>query len=73
MFKFIRISLIIFPLLFTGFLPQEQVLICNSPSAYAYHNSYCRGLNNCKHDVLQVTISKACNNYKKCKPCGYCY
>lgn len=47
------------------------VLICVSPSAYAYHSHSCRGLKQCKHTVKEVRKSEA--EARNRKPCGYCY
>jgi hypothetical protein len=38
----------------------KEVYICDSKSATKYHFSEnCRGLNNCKHTIVKVTLSKA--------------
>jgi len=50
-----------------------MVLICVSPTSYAYHTDYCQGLNKCTHEVVRVTLNEAINKYGKTKPCGYCY
>ncbi len=47
------------------------VYICNSERAYAYHyDRDCRGLSNCKHEILQITYEAAINDYKR-KLCGW--
>jgi len=51
----------------------QMVLICVSPTSYAYHVDYCQGLNKCTHDVIRVTQDQAINKYGKYKACGYCY
>ncbi|MBC3787905.1 hypothetical protein [Spirosoma utsteinense] len=46
------------------------VSICESRSAYAYHNGMCRGLARCTHEVSQVSEAQARNRgYKPCKIC----
>lgn len=49
------------------------VLICVSPTSYAYHSRYCQGLNKCTHEVISVPIAEARGKYGKNKACGYCY
>lgn len=49
----------------------DKVYICDSEGAYAYHyDPNCRGLNNCKHNKIPVTISEAYQKGKK-KLCGW--
>lgn len=49
------------------------VYVCTGSYAYAYHaNDYCRGLNNCKDDVVFVSVTKAKKMGNK-KPCDICY
>lgn len=48
-----------------------KVYICVSPNAYAYHNSYCRGLNQCTHDIDTISIAEAKDLGRRA--CGYCY
>src|SRR5690349_6218633 len=50
---------------------QEDVLICKSGTAYAYHNHYCRGLKECTHVVERITLHEALAQHRK--PCSYCY
>jgi hypothetical protein len=51
---------------------ETYVYICDSRTAYAYHSSdHCRGLSNCKHTILKVTLSDAVNKYDR-KPCKIC-
>ncbi|MBK8473510.1 MAG: hypothetical protein IPL33_15940 [Sphingobacteriales bacterium] len=47
-----------------------MVYICQSRSAYAYHNMR-RGLKNCRHSVEKVSLAEAERLGKR--PCGYCY
>lgn len=49
-----------------------KVYICKSPTSYAYHRTYCKGLNKCTHSVDSVTIQEA-KSLGKSNPCGYCY
>jgi hypothetical protein len=49
-----------------------KVYICDSPNAVAYHSDkYCRGLQKCTHQVLEVTLKEAEN--KNLRPCKICY
>ena len=47
------------------------VLICKSPTAYAYHSYECRGLARCTHKIEKVSLEDAIKLKKKA--CGYCY
>lgn len=48
----------------------EQVYICLSKRAYAYHAYRCRGLNRCKAGTSTVSVSKAHSmGYVPCKIC----
>jgi uncharacterized protein YgiM (DUF1202 family) len=50
-----------------------SVYICDSKSAYAYHNSTsCRGLNRCTHGVYKVTKLEAIESYGR-QACKICY
>ena len=49
------------------------VLICLSPTSYAYHIDYCQGLRKCSHEVIRVAQAEAVSKYGKYKACGYCY
>ncbi len=50
----------------------DSVYICNSTTAYAYHStSDCKGLNNCTHGVIKVSLSDATNKYGR-RPCKIC-
>src|SRR5881398_2460321 len=50
---------------------QEQVFICKSDAAYAYHNKYCQGLKKCTHTITKITLAEAISLGRK--PCKYCY
>ena len=79
-----KVAKIILPIIFAGMiglsftadnptsaLDENKVYICDSEGAYAYHyNKNCRGLKNCKHDILYVTKEEAIRRGKK-KFCGY--
>lgn len=46
------------------------VSICESRSAYAYHNYVCRGLARCRSGVSEVTVAQARSlGYVPCKIC----
>lgn len=48
------------------------VYVCTGSYARVYHSSQsCRGLNNCKGDIIKVSLSDAINKYNKraCKIC----
>jgi hypothetical protein len=50
----------------------ETVYVCNSETSYAYHkSSNCRGLSNCTHEVIKVTVTEAKRKNKR--PCKICY
>lgn len=50
----------------------KKVYICTGSGAYAYHfDSECRGLKNCKDEIIYVTISEAIEQDKRaCKICS---
>lgn len=49
----------------------ETVYICTGSGAYAYHKySSCSGLNNCKAEIVSVTLKEA---KKKRSACNICY
>jgi hypothetical protein len=53
-------------------LPTDTVLVChNQPVAYAYHNSLCRGLEQCEHNLDTIAINQAID--MKYVPCKICY
>jgi hypothetical protein len=39
----------------------EKVLICKGSMSYAYHKEYCKGLNKCTKEVVEVNKSEAIN------------
>jgi len=42
------------------FSPQTSVYLCNSTGGKKYHyNKNCRGLSNCKHEIIKVTLEEA--------------
>lgn len=52
--------------------PESDVWVCRGHYATKYHiKANCRGLNNCKAEIEQVSKSEAAqDNY--CSPCGWC-
>lgn len=50
---------------------KDSVLICNSKSAYAYHKTYCTGLNRCKAGVSKISKKEA--SERGYRPCKFCY
>lgn len=51
---------------------QDVVYVCNSKNAAVYHSSMsCRGIKNCTHQITQMSVSDAVNNYhlRSCKIC----
>jgi hypothetical protein len=57
-----------------GFIETDEVWICDSPNAYAYHNNeYCSGFNRCNHSTALLPVFKIQkeygNKYRKCKRC----
>lgn len=55
----------------SDFKAENMVYVCKSEGAYAYHlTKKCRGLGNCKHDIIQVSIAEAYKLGKK-KLCGW--
>jgi hypothetical protein len=71
--KSLRIlSLIIFFSVLSAFRsPNVTVYLCDSETAYAYHLSKnCRGLNNCKHEIIAVSKETAIGTYGR-KICGF--
>ena len=50
----------------------DHVFICDSKSSKVYHSSKtCRGIQNCKHDIKEVTLKEAKETYGRvaCKVC----
>ena len=57
-----------------GFIETDEVWICVSPYAYAYHNDEdCPYFNQCTHPMRLLPIYKIQkeygNKYRECKPC----
>jgi len=53
--------------------PEGKVYICNSPTAKVYHKyKDCKGLRNCKHDIIEVSLDDAKNIYNR-RACKICY
>lgn len=51
---------------------QETVYICDSKSATKYHSEEdCRGLNNCKADIISIDKKDAIKKGRE--ECGWCY
>ena len=49
---------------------EKEVYLCNSKTATKYHYiKNCRGLSNCKHEIIKVTLSKA--KEQKRSLCGW--
>ncbi len=49
----------------------QEVLICKSKSAYAYHARICRGLKRCKAGTAVLSQEEA--QEAGYRPCKYCY
>ena len=48
------------------FVKDDNVYICNSTTAVAYHSiENCRGLNKCTHGVIKITKTDALNKYDR--------
>lgn len=51
-------------------ITKSDVYLCDSPGGKKYHyNKSCRGLSNCKHEIIKVTLKKAQTLGKTL--CGY--
>ncbi len=51
---------------------QETVYICDSKGATKYHSKEdCRGLNNCKADIISIDKKEAIKKGRE--ECGWCY
>ncbi|KQS92768.1 hypothetical protein [Chryseobacterium sp. Leaf394] len=49
---------------------KSDVYLCDSPGGKKYHyNKSCRGLSNCKHEIIKVSLKKAQNLGKTL--CGF--
>lgn len=41
------------------------VYVCDSPNAMRYHlNEHCRGLSNCGHRIIKMTMEEAVRSHK---------
>lgn len=50
---------------------ETSVYICTGSYSTKYHyNKNCRGLSNCKSDIIKTSLSKAKNQYKRTL-CGW--
>ena len=49
----------------------NDVMICDSPDAYAYHNRHCQGLSSCDAQIIKVSVEEAIKMERR--KCGYCY
>jgi hypothetical protein len=48
----------------------QEVYICLSSGAVAYHSHYCGGLKKCKQKIVKVSLSEAkSRGYRACKTC----
>lgn len=57
-------------ILFSGYAPSKTVYVCKSSSATKYHLSKgCKGLENCKSDVIEVKLKVAKKEGKEL--CGW--
>lgn len=57
-----NMKLLLFASLLTGFIncSSGTVYVCDSKNATKYHlKENCRGLNNCKHQIIKIDIEKA--------------
>lgn len=55
---------------FTVVAPETSVYLCNSSGGKKYHyKENCRGLSNCKHEIIKVTLQEAQKRGKTL--CGY--
>lgn len=49
---------------------ESKVLICTGRHATKYHKYKCRGLNNCKASIKEITLTEAKEKgYSACKVC----
>jgi hypothetical protein len=50
-----------------------KVFVCKSNTSVAYHvKKECRGIKSCTHEVIEITIKEAVNEYGK-RACKVCY
>ncbi|MDR0385233.1 MAG: hypothetical protein LBH60_04065 [Prevotellaceae bacterium] len=52
-------------------LSKDEVLICGSKAAYAYHSHECKGLSRCNSAVSKISLADA--KKQGYKACGFCY
>lgn len=50
---------------------ENEVLVCLSEDAYAYHDHECMGFNQCDGGSDWVSMEEAQEMHRT--PCGYCY
>lgn len=44
----------------TEYAPETSVYLCDSSGGKKYHhNKSCRGLSNCQHEIIKVTLEEA--------------
>lgn len=58
-----------FTFLFAFRSPESTVYLCSTGTAY-HHDRSCRGLSQCKHEIITVTQEEAVNKYGR-KICGW--
>lgn len=69
--KSFLLSLVLFASV--SFKPAGNVFICISKGSKAYHSSKtCSGIKRCTHEVREVTLNDAKNNYGRVA-CKICY
>lgn len=57
----------------TGNVKANYAYICESKTAYAYHQiKDCSGLNRCTHRIVKVRKNDAIDTYGR-RPCKVCY
>lgn len=68
------IKIVLVCLLFMSFKGgTEKVYVCDSSTSVAYHETKeCKGLNRCKHDIINITKKDAIDKYGK-RACKICY
>lgn len=49
----------------------DNVLVCVSSKAYAFHAHYCNGLKRCRGEIITMARDRAIEAGRT--PCGYCY
>jgi hypothetical protein len=66
------LTLVIFFSVLSSFRsPEGKVYLCMSNAAEVYHYSRdCRGLSNCKHEIIEVSKEEAVNSYGR-RICGW--